>query len=115
MRKIRNNQGLVGGLFMKCLDLALKEDFALKTTASICSFSLLQIFSFCFSYAIESGSCYLALCEKSFSKRLAFSYLEDIQAEFNREYGSEVATATRPYCFIEFGEFSSVSCYLIAK
>ena len=55
------------------------------------------------SYSLENGICHLVLCEKTFSKRLAFGYLEDIQTEFNREYGGQVATATRPYFFIEFG------------
>eukprot|EP00794_Sanderia_malayensis_P015880 gene15880-17480_t len=58
-----------------------------------------------FHYAIGSGICYLVLCEKTFSKRLAFSYLEDIQNEFSREYAGQVATATRPYCFIEFDTY----------
>jgi vesicle transport protein SEC22 len=56
------------------------------------------------SYIIEHGVCYLVLCEKSFSKRLAFSYLEDIAQEFGREHLAEVSHATRPYAFIEFGK-----------
>lgn len=55
-----------------------------------------------FHYIIEHGVCYLVLCEKSFSKRLAFSYLEDIAQEFGREHLAEVSHATRPYAFIEF-------------
>ena len=66
---------------------------------------------FLLSYSIESGICYLVLCEKAFSKRLAFGYLEDIQTEFSREYGGEVATATRPYSFIEFGMEIMASLY----
>eukprot|EP00112_Aurelia_sp_Birch-Aquarium-sp1_P003257 Seg1363.7 transcript_id=Seg1363.7/GoldUCD/mRNA.D3Y31 product="Vesicle-trafficking protein SEC22b" protein_id=Seg1363.7/GoldUCD/D3Y31 len=60
---------------------------------------------FVFHYSIDSGICYLVLCEKAFSKRLAFGYLEDIQAEFSREHGGAVATATRPYSFIEFDTY----------
>ena len=56
------------------------------------------------SYMIERGVCYLVLSEKSFSKRLAFSYLEDLQNEFSSQYGSRLDTVSRPYSFIEFGE-----------
>lgn len=56
------------------------------------------------SYIIENGVCYLTLTEKTFSKRAAFSFLEELSTEFHREYGSKIATATRPYSFIEFGE-----------
>lgn len=58
---------------------------------------------FDFSYLIERDVCYLVLCEKNFSKRSAFSFLEDIAAEFNRLYGRQVSTVSRPYTLIEFG------------
>lgn len=48
--------------------------------------------------------CFLTLTEKTFSKRAAFSFLEELSSEFHREFGSKVATATRPYLFIEFGK-----------
>lgn len=53
---------------------------------------------------IERDVCYLVLCEKNFSKRSAFSFLEDIAAEFNRLYGRQVSTVSRPYTLIEFGK-----------
>lgn len=56
------------------------------------------------SYAIEKGVCYLVLCEASFAKKLAFAYLEDLQAEFHEQHGKKVPTVSRPYSFIEFGE-----------
>lgn len=37
-----------------------------------------------------------------FSKRSAFSYLEDLALEFHKNYGRKVNTVTRPYAFIEF-------------
>lgn len=48
--------------------------------------------------------CYLVLCEGSFPKKLAFAYLEDLQAEFHEQHGKRVPTVSRPYSFIEFGE-----------
>ncbi|CAG5129708.1 unnamed protein product [Candidula unifasciata] len=61
--------------------------------------------NYMFHYMIERGVCYLVLCEKTFSKRLAFSYLEDLQNEFNSQYGSRLDTVSRPYSFIEFDTY----------
>ncbi|CAG0890222.1 unnamed protein product [Darwinula stevensoni] len=58
-----------------------------------------------FHYMIELDVCYLVLCEKTFSKRLAFSYLEDLATEFHSLYGKKVPTVTRPYTFIEFDTY----------
>ncbi|CAH1173927.1 unnamed protein product [Phaedon cochleariae] len=58
-----------------------------------------------FHYLIEYEVCYLVLCEKNYSKRLAYSYLEDIAQEFHTQYGKRVNTVTRPYTFIEFDTF----------
>lgn len=44
----------------------------------------------CFSYLIEQEICYLVLCERNYSKRLAFSYLEEIAQEFYQQYGKRV-------------------------
>lgn len=60
---------------------------------------------FYFHYLISDSVCYLALCEKTFSKRLAFSYLEDLKQEFSTHYGKMVATAVRPYSCIEFDTY----------
>lgn len=54
------------------------------------------------SYLIEGEVCYLVMCDKIFSKRTAFTYLEDIAQEFQKSYGRKVNTVTRPYAFIEF-------------
>uniref|UniRef100_A0A3B5LUC8 SEC22 homolog B, vesicle trafficking protein b n=1 Tax=Xiphophorus couchianus TaxID=32473 RepID=A0A3B5LUC8_9TELE len=54
-----------------------------------------------FHYFIEQGVCYLVLSEASFSKKLAFAYLEDLQAEFHEQHGKKVPTVSRPYSFIE--------------
>lgn len=59
---------------------------------------------FVFHYLLENRICYLCLCEKTFSKRLAFSYLEDLATEFQQQYGQRLYTVTRPYSFIEFGK-----------
>ncbi|KAI0228164.1 Vesicle-trafficking protein SEC22b [Lamellibrachia satsuma] len=58
-----------------------------------------------FHYIIERGVCFLVLAESSFSKRLAFAYLEDLQGEFNSQYGPRVDKVSRPYSFIEFDTY----------
>lgn len=75
--------------------------------------------SFSFSsYIIENGVCFLTLTDKTFSKRAAFSFLEELSSEFHREFGHKIATATRPYSFIEFGEHlphTTVCCDSLVK
>ncbi|KAK6194901.1 vesicle-trafficking protein SEC22b [Patella vulgata] len=58
-----------------------------------------------FHYLIERGVCFLVLCDKSFSKRLAYTFLEDIQLEFMNQYSTRVETVSRPYSFIEFDTY----------
>ncbi|XP_076436920.1 vesicle-trafficking protein SEC22b-A-like [Babylonia areolata] len=55
-----------------------------------------------FHLVVEQGVCYLALCWKMFSRRKAYAYLEDLQYQFQRQFGARVGGASRPYCFIEF-------------
>lgn len=59
---------------------------------------------FFYSYLIENEVCYLVLCERNYSTRIAYNYLEDIAQEFHAQYGKRVNTVTRPYTFIEFGK-----------
>uniref|UniRef100_H3CMD5 SEC22 homolog B, vesicle trafficking protein n=2 Tax=Tetraodon nigroviridis TaxID=99883 RepID=H3CMD5_TETNG len=65
----------------------------------------LEAASMAFHYLIEKGVCYLVLCEGSFPKKLAFAYLEDLQAEFHEQHGKKVPTVSRPYSFIEFDTY----------
>ncbi|XP_041091339.1 vesicle-trafficking protein SEC22b-like [Polyodon spathula] len=58
-----------------------------------------------FHLLLSQGVCYLVLCDGSYSKRMAFSYLEELQAEFSELYGKRLASVSRPYAFIEFDTF----------
>jgi len=70
--------------------------------------------NFLFHYIIEDGVCFLTLCEKSFPRRLAFAFLDDIYRAFleelKREFGthtgidyrSHIDTVEKPYYFIKF-------------
>lgn len=77
----------------------------------MCSLLVLKLTLY-FSYVIERGVCFLSLCEQSFSKRLAFAFLEDLQTEFTSNYGQKVDSVSRPYSFIEFGELHLTHTHL---
>jgi len=48
---------------------------------------------------------FLTLCDRSFNKKLAYSFLEDLSQEFYNMYGHKISTASRPYSFIEFDTY----------
>merc|ERR1711997_1384711 len=58
-----------------------------------------------FHYMIEQDACFLTLCDRSFNKKQAYAFLEDLSQEFYTQYGSRINTATRPYSFIEFDTY----------
>ena len=58
-----------------------------------------------FHYIIRNGVCYLCLCDKSFPKKIVFSYLDDLNSEFFVQYGARIDSITRPYAFIEFDSY----------
>jgi vesicle transport protein SEC22 len=60
---------------------------------------------FFFHYIIEGGVCYLTLCERSYPKKLAYQYLEELQREFEKVNRSQIETVARPYAFIKFDTF----------
>lgn len=60
---------------------------------------------FCFHYVLSAGVCILTLTERAYPKRLAFDYLDELRKEFFQIYGSQIASATRPYEFIRFDTF----------
>ncbi|XP_038681029.1 25.3 kDa vesicle transport protein-like [Tripterygium wilfordii] len=45
------------------------------------------------------------MCDRSYPKKLAFQYLEDLKNEFERVNGAQIQTAARPYAFIKFDTF----------
>jgi len=61
--------------------------------------------NYIFHYLIENDVVYLTLCDKNFSKRLAFTYLEDLGQEFQNQFSRKIPTVTRPYFFIEFDTY----------
>ena len=69
-----------------------------------------------FLYLIENGVCYLTMCDATFPKKLAYSFLEELKKEFDIQHGADVNSAKRPYSFQKFGKyttyFKSVPIYL---
>lgn len=55
-----------------------------------------------YHYIIEGGVCYLTLAEKSYPKRLAFQFLDDLQRAFSDAHGHEINRFSRPYAAISF-------------
>lgn len=64
-------------------------------------------------YLIPSGGAddviYLCVCERSYPRKLAFTYLADLAAEFSHSYGAAQLRnpQLRPYAFMEFDTFIS--------
>jgi vesicle transport protein SEC22 len=47
----------------------------------------------------------MCICDSSYPRKLAFSYLDELSKEFQQSYGDKVLTVTRPYAFMGFGKF----------
>ncbi|KAL0704028.1 hypothetical protein Bca4012_070453 [Brassica carinata] len=50
----------------------------------------------------------VTMCDRSYPKKLAFQYLEDLKNEFERVNGPNIETAARPYAFIKFGIYTFI-------
>jgi vesicle transport protein SEC22 len=55
------------------------------------------------SYLIANNVVYLTIAEKSYPRKLAFSYLDELQKEFDQSHGSQVDAVRKPYAFLSFG------------
>lgn len=55
------------------------------------------------SYLISDNVVYLVIADKSYPRKLAFSYLDELSKEFVTSYGAKVETVRKPYAFVGFG------------
>ena len=55
------------------------------------------------SYLIADSVVYLTIADKSYPRKLAFSYLDELSKEFSTSYGAKVETVRKPYAFVGFG------------
>jgi hypothetical protein len=56
-----------------------------------------------FSYLIADNVVFLTIAEKSYPRKLAFSYLDELSKEFATSYGPKVESVRKPYAFVGFG------------
>ena len=62
------------------------------------------------SYLISDQICYLTITDKSYPRKLAFSYLQELAKEFSTSYGTEAQKPNlRPYAFVQFDTFISAT------
>ena len=63
------------------------------------------------SYLIADNVVYLTIADKSYPRKLAFSFLDELSKEFAMSYGPKVEGVRKPYAFVGFGAFpESTSC-----
>lgn len=55
------------------------------------------------SYLIVDNVVFLTIADKSYPRKLAFSYLDELSKEFANTYGPKVESVRKPYAFISFG------------
>ena len=56
------------------------------------------------SYLISDNVVFLTIADKSYPRKLAFSYLDELSKEFANTYGPKVETVRKPYAFVGFGK-----------
>lgn len=62
----------------------------------------------CFSsYLIAENVVYLVITDKSYPRKLAFSYLDELSKEFATSYGAKVEAVRKPYAFVGFGALAT--------
>ncbi|KAF7313567.1 Protein transport protein sec22 [Mycena chlorophos] len=54
-------------------------------------------------YLIADNVVFLTIADKSYPRKLAFSYLDELSKEFATTYGAKVETVRKPYAFVGFG------------
>ena len=60
-----------------------------------------------YSYLIQDQLCFLTICDRSYPRKLAFTYLSDLATEFTTTYSPSqyLSPNCRPYAFVEFDTF----------
>lgn len=56
---------------------------------------------------IQNEVCFLCICDRSYPRKLAFTYLADLASEFTTTYAQSqyLSPTLRPYAFVEFDTF----------
>ncbi|KAI0913299.1 transport protein-like protein sec22 [Ustulina deusta] len=63
--------------------------------------------SYTLHYLIASEIVFICICDRSYPRKLAFTYLSDLSAEFSNSYSHQQlhSPSLRPYAFMEFDTF----------
>ncbi|KAF2203692.1 transport protein-like protein sec22 [Delitschia confertaspora ATCC 74209] len=63
--------------------------------------------SYTYHYLIHDALIFICICDRSYPRKLAFTYLSDLQSEFTTIYQESqyLSSACRPYAFVEFDTF----------
>ncbi|KAL5121496.1 SNAP receptor [Pleosporales sp. CAS-2024a] len=63
--------------------------------------------AYTYHYLIHGDLCFLCICDRSYPRKLAFTYLSDLASEFTQTYQPPqyLSPALRPYAFTEFDTF----------
>lgn len=61
------------------------------------------------SYLIASSVIYLVITDRSYPRKQAFAYLNEIATEFAKVYGDKVDGTQRPYAFVGFGKSNHIT------
>ncbi|KAJ7276144.1 protein transport protein Sec22 [Mycena haematopus] len=63
-------------------------------------------------YLIADNVVFLTIADKSYPRKLAFSYLDELSKEFATTYGPKVEAVRKPYAFVGFDTFMSKTARL---
>ncbi|KIY73784.1 protein transport protein Sec22 [Cylindrobasidium torrendii FP15055 ss-10] len=63
-------------------------------------------------YLISDNVIFLTIADKSYPRKLAFSYLDELSKEFATSYGPKVEQVRKPYAFVGFDTFMSKTARL---
>ncbi|KIY45899.1 protein transport protein Sec22 [Fistulina hepatica ATCC 64428] len=63
-------------------------------------------------YLISENVVFLTIADKSYPRKLAFSYLDELSKEFMTSYGAKVDSVRKPYAFVGFDTFMSKTARL---
>ncbi|KAG7008103.1 hypothetical protein G7Y79_00007g022280 [Physcia stellaris] len=63
--------------------------------------------NFTLHYLLTSSLIFLTICDRSYPRKLAFTYLQDLATEFTTTYPATqyLSPSCRPYAFVEFDTF----------
>jgi len=76
---------------------------------SLCS---IESGTYTLHYMIAENVVYLTIAEKSYPRKLAFSFLDELSKEFQTTYGAKVDAVRKPYAFVGFDTFMSKTARL---